>query len=78
MSALHNVLQKCEKALKKLPQRAMAFEPEKPENLHGAEGHNNVCLLGYPFFEKIRRAAGQEKRVNITVFFRKEYCCMCV
>lgn len=62
----------------KMWQRAMVLEPEKPENLHRAEGHNNVGLLGYPFFEKIKRPAGQEKRVNITVFFRKAYCCICV
>lgn len=43
-----------------------------------AEDHNNVCLLGYPFFEKIRRAPGQEKQVNISVFQERILLYVCL
>ena len=59
MSAIEIVLQKSKKALKKHVTESHVVKAKK--SLHRAEGHNNVCLLGYPFFEKIRRPAGQEK-----------------
>lgn len=41
-----------------------------------SKGGHSTCLLGSCFSENRRRAAGQEKQVNIAVFLRKEYCSM--